>query len=119
MVKFRGAGQGPQALVAELVAGEIGAAAGLPVPELVFVELDPQLGAAEPDPEIQDLIARQRGPQPRRSTSCPGSLAYNPARRPGARPGLAAAIVWLDALVTNVDRTPQTPTCSSGTGGSG
>src|SRR3954462_14426978 len=57
VVKFRGAGQGPKALVAEIVAGEVARALGLPVPELVLVELDPALGAAEPDPEIQDLLA--------------------------------------------------------------
>ena len=61
VLKFRGAGQGPKALAAELVAGELARALGLPVPELVLVELDPALGAAEPDPEIQDLIAASAG----------------------------------------------------------
>src|SRR5438552_12872113 len=61
VVKFRGAGQGPRALVAEVVAGELGRALGLPVPELVRVELDPQIGVAEPDPEIQDLLMASAG----------------------------------------------------------
>jgi hypothetical protein len=61
VLKFRGAGQGPKALIAELVAGEIARAAGLPVPELVFVELDPELARTEPDPEIQDLIRASAG----------------------------------------------------------
>ena len=60
VLKFRGAGQGPQALIAELVAGELARALGLPVPEIVFVELDADLARTEPDPEIQDLIQRQR-----------------------------------------------------------
>jgi hypothetical protein len=109
VLKFRGAGQGPKALVAEIVAGEIARAIGLPVPEIVFMELDPQLGAAEPDPEIQELIAASGG----RNVALdflPGSLTYNPAA-PGDAPGpeLAAEIVWLDALMTNVDRSPQNP----------
>lgn len=58
VLKFRGAGQGPKALVAEVVAGELGRALGFEVPELALLELDPALGGAEPDPEIQDLVAR-------------------------------------------------------------
>jgi len=65
VVKFRGAGQGHRALIAELVAGELGRALGLPVPELVFVELDPVLGRSEPDPEIQDLLMASAGAVPR------------------------------------------------------
>src|SRR5213083_2665231 len=61
VVKFRGAGQGARALAAEVVAGELARGLGLPVPELVLVELDPTLAAAEPDPEIQDLIAASAG----------------------------------------------------------
>src|SRR3712207_8081386 len=61
VVKFRGAGQGPKALVAEIVAGESARALGLPVPDLVLVEVDPQLGRAEPDPEIQDLLDASAG----------------------------------------------------------
>jgi hypothetical protein len=108
VLKFRGAGQGPKALLAELVAGELARAAGLPVPEIVFVELDPELGRAEPDPEIQELIEASGG----RNVGIdflPGSLTYNPAAGPPPDPGLAAEIVWLDALATNVDRSPQNP----------
>ena len=107
VLKFRGAGQGAKALVAEIVAGELARAAGLPVPEIVFAELDPRLGAAEPDPEIQELIAASAG----RNVALdflPGSLTYNPAADP-VDPELAAEVVWLDALVTNVDRSPQNP----------
>src|SRR5436189_3172912 len=61
VLKFRGAGQGPKALVAEVIAGELARALGLPVPELVLAEVDPALGRAEPDPEIQDLITASAG----------------------------------------------------------
>ena len=108
VLKFRGAGQGPKALVAELVAGELARAIGLSVPEIVFVELDPQLGRAEPDREIQELIDASAG----RNVGLdflPGALTYSPAVGPEPAPEIAAAIVWLDALATNVDRTPQNP----------
>ena len=79
VLKFRGAGQGRKALVAEVVAGELGAGARASlVPELALVELDPALGRAEPDPEIQDLLLGERGPQPRRRL---------PAGRAPVRPG--------------------------------
>jgi hypothetical protein len=106
VVKFRGAGQGPKALAAEVVAGELARALGLPVPELVLVELDPALAAAEPDPEIQELIAASAGLN-LGVDYLPGSLPYLPTRPPPAE--LAADVVWLDALVTNVDRTPRNP----------
>jgi hypothetical protein len=106
VLKFRGAGQGPKALAAEVVAGELARALGLPVPELVLVELDPALGAAEPDPEIQDLIAASAGIN-LGVDFLPGALPYAPSSPPP--PELAAAVVWLDALVTNVDRTPRNP----------
>jgi hypothetical protein len=106
VVKFRGAGQGPKALAAEIVAGELARALGLPVPELVLVELDPALAAAEPDPEIQELIAASAGLN-LGVDYLPGSLPYLPTQPPDA--SLAADIVWLDALVTNVDRTPRNP----------
>jgi HipA-like protein len=108
VLKFRGAGQGAKALLAEIVAGELARAVGLTVPEIVFMELDPQLGAAEPDPEIQELIAASGG----RNVALdflPGSLTYNPAAGDAPPPETAAEIVWLDALTTNVDRSPQNP----------
>src|SRR5215831_8870001 len=61
VLKFRGSGQGPNALIAELVAGELARAVKLPVPEIVFVKLDADLARTEPDPEIQDLIVRSEG----------------------------------------------------------
>jgi hypothetical protein len=108
VLKFRGAGQGAKALLAELVAGELARAAGLPVPEIVFVELDPELGRAEPDPEIQELIEASGGLNVGLDF-LPGSLTYNPAAWPPLDPELAAEIVWLDAFATNVDRSPQNP----------
>lgn len=108
VLKFRGAGQGPKALAAELIAGELARALGLPVPELVLCELDAGLGGAEPDPEIQDLLKASVGTN-LAMDFLPGSLTFNPAARFAPDPALAAAIVWFDALVENVDRTPQNP----------
>lgn len=105
VLKFRGAGQGPKALIAELVAGEIGRALGLPVPEIAFVELDAELARTEPDPEIQDLIRASAGLNVALDY-LPGSVTFDPvADEPAA--DLASAIVWFDAFVTNVDRTPR------------
>jgi hypothetical protein len=105
VLKFRGAGQGPKALIAELVAGEIARAAGLPVPEIVFVELDPELARTEPDPEIQDLIRESAGLN-LALDYLPGSVTFDPvAHKPDSE--LASAIVWFDAFVTNLDRTPR------------
>ncbi len=107
VVKFRGAGQGLRALVAEVIVGELARRLGLLVPELVEVALDPVLGAAEPDPEIQQLITDSAGSN-LGVDFLPGALPYTPGPwRPDQR--LAADIVWLDALSTNVDRTPRNP----------
>src|SRR5256884_6655314 len=105
VLKFRGAGQGPKALIAELVAGELARAAGLPVPELVFVELDPDLARTEPDPEIQDLIRASAGLN-LALDYLPGSVTFDPVAEKIA-PDLASRIVWFDAYVTNVDRTAR------------
>jgi hypothetical protein len=105
VLKFHGAGQGPKALIAELVAGEIGRALGLPVPEIVFMQLDPELARTEPDPEIQDLIRASAGLN-LGLDYLPGSVAFDPLTMP-VDPGLASAIVWFDALVGNVDRTAR------------
>jgi hypothetical protein len=107
VLKFRGAGQGRKALVAEVVAGELARALGFRVPELALVELDPALARAEPDPEIQDLLAASAGTN-LGVDFLPAALPFSPAVD-GVAPELAADIVWLDALVTNVDRTPQNP----------
>lgn len=105
VMKFRGAGQGPKMLIAELVAGEIGRALGLPVPEIVLAHLDPELARTEADPEIQHLLQASSGLN-LALDYLPGSLNYDPAADlPDAR--LASAIVWFDALVTNVDRTAR------------
>jgi hypothetical protein len=108
VLKFRGAGQGVKALVAEIVAGELARTLGLAVPEIVLIEVDPALGAAEPDPEIQDLITGSAGVN-LGLDFLPGSLPYTPAAGLQPAPDAAAEIVWLDALVTNVDRTPRNP----------
>ena len=112
VLKFRGAGQGPRALIAELVAGELARAASLPVPEIVLVELDPELARTEPDPEIQDLIRASADPvRGSRGLNLaldylPGSVTFDPlAFQPEAL--LASNIVWFDAFVTNLDRTPR------------
>jgi hypothetical protein len=107
VLKFRGAGQGPKALVAEVVAGELARALGFRVPELTLVELDPALARAEPDREIQDLLAASAGTN-LGVDFLPEALAFSPAVDV-AEPDFAADLVWLDALVTNVDRTPQNP----------
>jgi len=105
VLKFRGAGQGPKALIAELVAGEIGRALGLPVPEIVLVDLDADLARTEPDPEIQDLIRASAGLN-LALDYLPGSVTFDPvAEKIGA--DLASRVVWFDAYVTNVDRTPR------------
>jgi hypothetical protein len=106
VLKFRGAGQGRKALVAEVVAGELARALGLRVPELTLVDLDPVLGRAEPDPEIQDLIVASAGVN-LGVDFLPSALPFNPAAGFDPGPALAAEVVWLDALITNVDRTAR------------
>ncbi len=105
VLKFRGAGQGRKALIAELIAGEIARALGLPVPEIVRAQLDPELARTEPDPEIQDLI-RASGGLNLGLDYLPGALAYDPLAEGCAAP-LASAVVWFDALVGNVDRSAR------------
>lgn len=107
VLKFRGAGQGPNALVAEVVAGELARAAGLTVPEIVRMELPSDLARTEPDPEIQDLIRASAGLNVALDY-LPGATMFDPVvDRPD--PAVAAAIVWLDALTLNVDRTARNP----------
>lgn len=106
VLKFRGAGQGPLALVAELVAGEIGRALGLNVPELVFVEVDPALGRNEPDQEIRDLLKASVGLN-LALDYLPGSTMFDPAAGDQANAETASTAVWFDSFVANVDRTPR------------
>ena len=105
VLKFRGAGQGPKALIAELLAGQIGRLAGLPVPEIVFAELPADLARTEPDAEIQSLIGASAGLN-LALDYLPGSVTFDPlVFQPDAK--LASAIVWFDAFVCNVDRTAR------------
>jgi hypothetical protein len=106
VLKFRGSGQGPKALIAELVAGEIARALGLDVPEIVLAELDgEELARTEGDPEIQSLLRASSGLN-LALDYLPGAVTYDPiAWRPDA--DLASRIVWFDAYVTNVDRTAK------------
>jgi hypothetical protein len=105
VLKFRGAGQGVHALIAELLAGEIARALGLPVPEIVFADVDADLARTEPDPEIWSLIHSSAGLN-LALDYLPGSVMFDPVvERPAA--DLASRIVWFDAYVMNVDRTPR------------
>src|SRR5919202_3392890 len=105
VLKFRGAGQGPKALIAELLAGELARALALTVPEIVFVEVAAELARTEPDPEIQDLIRASEGLN-LALDYLPGSVAFDPVAE-AVEPELASAVVWFDAYVTNVDRTAR------------
>ncbi|WP_050435837.1 HipA family kinase [Chondromyces crocatus] len=108
VLKFRGAGQGPKALIAELVAGELARALALPVPELVFMTLDARFGDAEPDPDIADLLSASTGLN-LALDFLPGALPYQALAGAKLDPALAAAVVWFDAFVSNVDRTVRNP----------
>src|SRR6266478_3196044 len=108
VLKFRGAGQGPLALVAEIIAGELGRRLGLNVPELVLMEVDPALGRNEPDEEIRDLLRASVGLN-LAVDFLPGSVMFDPAAGDRAASDLASAAVWFDAFVTNVDRTARNP----------
>jgi hypothetical protein len=105
VLKFRGAGQGPKALIAELLAGELARHLDLPVPEIVFVEVAAELARTEPDPEIQDLIRASAGLN-LALDYLPGSITFDPAAD-SVEPELASSVVWFDAYVTNVDRTAR------------
>ncbi|HTN45386.1 MAG TPA: HipA family kinase [Flavipsychrobacter sp.] len=103
VIKFRGAGQGIKALVAEFIGGETARKLGLKVPELVFAWLDEAFGRTEPDEEIQDLLKASTG-QNLALHYLSGSITYDPAVST-LDPLTASMIVWLDALLTNMDRT--------------
>lgn len=108
VVKFHGAAQGPRALVAEVLAGELARALGLPVPELVLVDIDPALGGLDGDPWVGELLERSPGLNVG-IDFLPGSLTFNPRADGRPDPELAASVVWFDALVTNTDRSPRNP----------
>jgi hypothetical protein len=105
VVKFRGAGQGVKALIAELIAGEIARALGLKVPEIVFANLDPAFGRSEPDEEIQDLLKASTGLN-LGLHFLSGAITFDPITTT-VDEELASAIVWFDCFVCNVDRTVQ------------
>jgi hypothetical protein len=106
VVKFRGAGQGALALVAELISGEIARLLGLRVPEIVFVQIDFALGRNEPDAEIRDLLKASVG-QNIGLEYLPGATTFDPAAGDEVASSIASLCVWLDAFVLNVDRTAR------------
>jgi len=110
VLKFRGAGQGVKALIAELVSGELARSLGLRVPEIVFANVDERMAKTEPDPEIQDLLRKSVGLN-LALDYLPGSVTFDPlverAAVIAAEARLASSVVWLDALLTNVDRTAK------------
>lgn len=108
VVKFRAAGQGTKALVAELVTGELARAAGLRVPEIALVEVDAALGRNEPDGEIRDLLRGSVGVN-LAIDYLPGSITFDPVAGPPPPADEASAIVWFDAYASNVDRTARNP----------
>ncbi|HEY9421383.1 MAG TPA: HipA family kinase [Thermoanaerobaculia bacterium] len=108
VLKFRGAGQGPLALVAELIAAGLGQALGFKIPDVVLMEVDAALGRNEPDPEIRDLLKASVG-ENLGVDYLPGSVTFDPAAGESVEADLASSLVWFDAFITNVDRTPRNP----------
>lgn len=106
VLKFRAAGQGPLALLAELVSGEIGRCLGLRIPELALMEVDAALGRNEPDQEVRELVLASTGLN-LAMDYLPGSVSFDPATKPQVDPWEASTGVWFDAFVTNVDRTAR------------
>ena len=107
VVKFRGAGQGPKALVAEVIVGELARHLGLRVPDLVMIDVDPVIARAEPDFEVQALL-RASGGANLGVDFLPGSLGYDPVVH-AVDPRLASRVVCLDAFTENVDRSWRNP----------
>src|SRR6186713_2190454 len=103
VLKFRGAGQGVKALIAELLGGEIARAVNFRVPEIVFANVDGAFGRTEPDEEIQDLLKASEGLN-LALHYLSGAIMYDPLTTK-IGPELASKIVWFDAFVSNVDRT--------------
>ncbi len=106
VIKFRGAGHGEKALIAELVAGELGRALGLPVPDIVLASLPEAIARGETHDEIRDLLGWSIGLNIGLAF-VPGALAPDLARPPLEGPEWAAEVVWFDDLVVNPDRTPR------------
>jgi hypothetical protein len=108
VTKFRGAGQGVGALLAEVVAGQLARTLGLPMPELVVLTLPPRFGVTDGDPEVNDLLAASAGDN-LGMAFLPEALGYDPGARLAVDPELAARIVAFDVLISNVDRTFRNP----------
>lgn len=109
VAKFRGAGQGVKALVAELIVGQLAHAAGLPTPEMALIEVPDSFGRSEPDPEIQDLLRASHGINVG-ARYLDGAFNFDGnAASDLISPDLAARIVWFDAFVSNPDRTHRNP----------
>lgn len=108
VVKFRGAGQGVKALVAEVIAAGIARALGLLVPEVVLIDVPEALGRNEPDDEIRQLLRGSAGLNVALDY-LPGAIGFDPAVGPPPPAPLASSVVWFDAFVTNVDRTARNP----------
>ncbi len=106
VMKFVGAGQGPKALIAEVIAGQIAQHLDLQVPEMVFIQMEEGLGRSEPNAEIQDLLNASIGLN-FGMAFLSGASAFNPLLEPPLDAALASTIVWFDSYVTNVDRTPR------------
>ncbi|MGG9964163.1 HipA family kinase [Ferruginibacter sp. SUN106] len=105
VLKFRGAGQGVKALIADLIGGEIARVLGFKIPEIVFANLDSAFGRTEPDEEIQELLRKSEGLN-LAVHYLAGAISFDAAiNTPTAL--MASQIVWMDALLTNVDRTPK------------
>jgi hypothetical protein len=107
VLKFRGAGQGPKALVAEIIGGELARRLGLRTPDLVLGYLDPRIASTEPDPEIQDLLRASSGLNVG-VDFLPGAAGFDPAGW-AVTPDFASQVLWFDALIQNVDRTWRNP----------
>lgn len=108
VAKFRGAGQGARALIAELIVGGLAHAAELPLPELALIMIDPSFGRSEPDPEIQDILKGSHGVNVG-MRFIERAFTFDPVAVTSLDPALAADVVWLDAFTTNIDRTPRNP----------
>lgn len=107
VAKFRGAGQGPNALIAEVISGELARRLDLPVPDLVVLDIDPVIARAEPDEEVQELLKASAGHN-LGMDFLPGALGFDPvAHKVDAT--LASRILWLDAFIENVDRSWRNP----------
>lgn len=107
VVKFRGAGQGRKALVAEVISAGIARGLGLPVPELATVDVAPDLAGGEPDQEVQDLLRSSAGLN-LGVDFLPGALDFDPVAFP-VDPLTAGRVLWFDAFVGNMDRSRRNP----------